>query len=179
MEADNPPLARSGTQDAALLGAHERPCRLFRQAEPLLARAGRAADKALDVPAAERAQRRLLAQLAQAQRAIDAQPVAASAHRNVQRLVQADTCTVQTRSKGSGTRDSPDASPDAQRLVQANTCAVKISEEEAGLHQKADGPCRRAQVPTRSGACNKGRLQLAQGMTPRAPAHCMETHLQA
>jgi len=54
--------------------------------------ARRPSGEALDVRAAEGAERRLLAELAQAQRAVDAEPVAAAAHRHVQRLVQADAC---------------------------------------------------------------------------------------
>jgi hypothetical protein len=51
-----------------------------------------AGGEALDVGAAEGAERRLLAELAQAQRAVDTEPVAAAAHRHVQRLVQTDAC---------------------------------------------------------------------------------------
>ena len=67
-----------------------------------------AGGEALDVRAAEGAERRLLAELAQAQRAVDAEPVAAAAHRHVQRLVQADACA---RARRVGARPGKQASP--------------------------------------------------------------------
>ncbi len=103
-QAARPALPSVGGQLLADHGPRATHAHPRRQRRARGARAGRARSalarravrgaggEALDVRAAEGAERRLLAELAQAQRAVDAEPVAAAAHRHVQRLVQADAC---------------------------------------------------------------------------------------